>query len=173
MCINTYGMMSRAVRYHLRCCEARILSRRRFPLPLEPLVLLTNVEVSILSQRQLQRSSTLFKAMQLIVTNLRSWQHSSPAKTELTSAVFPVPGVPEMKRDDLDGSPEQLSPRADATNVVIMSRSADLPAIGNVPLHVDLSDARTRACMGRSATGGEEEKEDMSKEQKTRQQRAT
>lgn len=155
-------MMAKEVIYHLRCCEASILSRRRLPFALTPLVLLTNVEVSMFSQRQSQRSSTLFKAMQLTVITLRSGQYSSPARTEFTSAVFPVPGVPEMKRDDLNGASEQLSSRADATNFVITSRSADLPAMVKVPLHVDLSNARTRACIGRRAKGGEE---DMTKVQ--------
>lgn len=59
-----------------------------------------------------------------------------------------------MKRDDLNGSPEQLGSRADAMNFVITSRSADLPAMAKVPLHVDLSNARTRACMGSRETGG-------------------
>lgn len=140
--------------YHLRSCEASILSRSRFPFAFTPLVRLTNVELRMFSQRQSQRSSTLFKAMQLTVISLRSWQCSRPAKTELTSAVFPVPGVPEMKRDDLNGASEQLASRADATNFVITSRSADLPAIVKVPLHVDLSNARTRACIGTRATGG-------------------
>ena len=114
------------------------------------LVRLTSVEVSTFSQRQSQRSSTLFKAMQLIVMTLRSWQHSRPAKTELTSAVFPVPGVPETKRDDLHG----LSCWADAMKFVITSRSAALPAMEKEPLHVDLSKARTRAYIGRRATWG-------------------
>lgn len=140
--------------YHLRSCEASSLSRSRLPFAFTPLVLLTNLEFSMFSQRQSQRLSTLFKAIQLTVITLRSWQHSSSAKMELTSAVLPVPGVPEMKREDLNGSPEQLASRADAMNFVMVSRSADLPAMVKVPLHVDLSNARTRACMERNATGG-------------------
>ena len=140
--------------YHLRSCEASILSRSRFPFAFTPLFRLTNVGFSMFSQRQFHRSSTLFKAMQLTVITLRSWEYSSPARMELTSAVFPVPGVPEMKRDDLHGASEAVVSWADATNFVITSRSADLPAIVKVPLHVDLSKARTRACMGRRATGG-------------------
>lgn len=59
-----------------------------------------------------------------------------------------------MKRDDLNDALEQPGSHADATNFVITSRSADLPEIVKVPLHVDLSNARTRAYIGSRATGG-------------------
>jgi hypothetical protein len=106
------------------------------------------------SQRRSQRASTLWTATQLMVITSRSSQYPMPARTEFTSAVLPVPGVPEINRDDLSDSSQQLRSRVDAIKFAMMSRSAVLPAMGELLLHVALRSARARAYIGRSATGG-------------------
>jgi hypothetical protein len=58
---------------------------------------------------------------------LRAWQYSSPARTELTRAVFPVPGYEEKQLELIVG----------------MAGVFPCPAMAMEPFQVDLSNART------------------------------
>jgi len=88
-------------------------------------------------------SSRLLRAMQFIDT--RWWESS---KTELTRAVFPVPGEPEMY--NVVGEASSSSPKKERANCSTASLSASRPAIWvEELLHVARSKARARAWIGR------------------------
>lgn len=91
---------SKEVAYHLSFKVDSAFSTACLPLALEDR--LGAVVLHISSQRRDQRASMPFKAMQLIEITLRSdvpSDCSKERKTALTSAVLPVPGVPEMYKD--------------------------------------------------------------------------
>jgi hypothetical protein len=92
------------------------------------------------------------KAIQLMLTMVNEVESSS-ARMELTSAVFPVPGDPDIynKEGPLD-SPSEFG-NADI-NSVISLRSSVRPDMGVVPFAIERSNARARTWIGVKEFGG-------------------
>ena len=91
------------------------------------------------------RKSISFKAMQLMVTTVKVGGRADSEMTELTTAVLPVPGDPEMYKEVCcpDGG-FSASFTNDVMNSLMSARSAARPDNGNVPFDVDLRSARAR-----------------------------
>lgn len=92
------------------------------------------------------KNSTSFRAMQLIVMTLKVGGVTDSEITELTKAVLPVPGDPEMYKEvhcvDAGFSVPSTN---DATNLLMSARSVARPDNGAMPFDVDLRSARARA----------------------------
>jgi len=92
------------------------------------------------------RKSTSFKAMQLIVMTVKVGGMADSEMTELTTAVFPVPGDPEMYKEvHCTGAGFLASSTNDVMNSPMSARSVARPDNGNTPFDVDLRSARARA----------------------------
>lgn len=91
------------------------------------------------------RKSTSFRAMQLIVITLEVVGMANSEIIELTKAVLPVPGDPEMYKEVycVDTGP-WVSPTNDAMNSLMSARSVARPDNGDTPFDVDLRSARAR-----------------------------
>lgn len=101
-----------------------------------------------------QSESTLFKAMQLMVKMLTS-RASDPSsrRIELTRAVFPVPGEPEIYNvEHLCVSADEES-KKDATNLRMVARSSSRPGISWSLSLVERRSARTRTLTGEIVGG--------------------
>ena len=92
------------------------------------------------------RKSTSLKAMQLIVMTVKVGGMADSEMTELTTAVLPVPGDPDMYKEVYGADGGFLaSPTNDVTNWLMSARSVARPDNGDKPFDVDLRSARARA----------------------------
>jgi len=92
------------------------------------------------------RNSTSFKAMQLMVMTVKVGGIVDSEMTELTTAVLPVPGDPEMYKEVLCADAGFLVPSTnDVMNSLMSARSVARPDNGDKPFDVDLRSARARA----------------------------
>lgn len=101
------------------------------------------------------KKSTSFKAIQLMVMTVKVGGMADSEMTELTTAVLPVPGDPEMYKEAYCTDAGFLaSSTNDVMNSLMSARSVARPDNGDVPFDVDLRSARARAYMGTSTDGG-------------------
>jgi len=92
------------------------------------------------------RKSISFKAMQLMVMTMKVGGMADSEMTEWTTAVFPVPGDPEMYKEvHRMGAGFLDSSTNDVMNLLMSARSVARPDNGNTPFEVDLRSARARA----------------------------
>lgn len=92
------------------------------------------------------RKSTSFKAMQLMVMTVKVGGMADSEMTELTTAVFPVPGDPEMYKEvHCTDAGFLASSTNDVMNSLMSARSVARPDNGDMPFDVDLRSARARA----------------------------
>ena len=93
-----------------------------------------------------QRNSTPFRAMQLMVMTLKMEGITDSEIAELTRAVLPVPGDPEMYKEvHRAGAGCWVSSTNDVMNSFMSARSVVRPDNGDAPLDVDLRSARALA----------------------------
>ena len=92
------------------------------------------------------RNSTSFRAMQLTVMTVKVVGMVDSEMTELTTAVLPVPGDPEMYKEVHCVDVGFLASFTnDVINSFMSARSVVRPDNGNTPFDVDLRSARARA----------------------------
>ena len=92
------------------------------------------------------RNSTSFKAIQLMVMTAKVGGIADSEMTELTTAVLPVPGDPEMYKEvHCTGAGFFASSTNAMMNSFMSARSVARPDNGNIPFDVDLRRARARA----------------------------
>jgi len=92
------------------------------------------------------RKSTSLKAIQLMMMTLKVGGMANSEMTELTTAVLPVPGDPEMYKEvNCTGAGFLASLTNDVMNSLISARSVARPDNGSKPFEVDLRKARARA----------------------------
>jgi len=92
------------------------------------------------------KKSTSFNAMQLMVMTVKVGGMADSEMTELTTAVFPVPGDPEMYKEVHCADAGFLAPSTnDVMNSLMSARSVARPDNGDKPFDVDLRSARARA----------------------------
>ena len=128
--------------YHLGLQAER--SRRTPSTPLA--VFLVVILVGESSSTSLDhRKSTSFRAMQLMVTTLKVGGMANSVMIELTKAVFPVPGDPEMYKEVycMDGG-FLVSPTNEVMNSLMSARSVARPDNDDMPFDVDLRSPRAR-----------------------------
>ena len=92
------------------------------------------------------KKSTSLRAMQLIVMTANVGGMADSEMTEFTTAVFPVPGDPEMYKEVCCVDAGFLaSSTNDVMNSLMSARSVARPDNGDKPFDVDLRSARARA----------------------------
>ena len=129
--------------YHL---ELLAESSRRTPsMPLADFLVVVVLVDESSSTSLDHRKSTSFRAMQLIMTTLKVGGMANSVIIELTKAVFPVPGDPEMYKEVycVDGG-FLVSPTNDTMNSFMSARSVARPDNEDMPFDVDLRSARAR-----------------------------